>query len=685
MSAAEKAYKDGFYAQAEQLYAEQLAQHPDDPAASARLIETLLHENKLAQASEQVKTVMEAHPQSAEILTAQAEVQLREGQPWLAMKTLDAAAAFDGCYARVHLVRSQIFHIDSMYASERAELQKGYEIGVTDPDILMAWSRMMPAAQEIEGTEQALGTMKDVDPETRAKAQATAHRLRSLLHEDTQTCKVLPTDQAASLPLQASRADGQHIDSYRLEVMFPKGPARLTLDTATSGLFISKAIADANGFQRAMGAPMGTVQADVVRIGPLEFHDCMVGVSELPFPGKADGMIGTDLLASYLITIDPFHSKLNLDPLPPQPGILPGDRARSGELAVYEPVYHRRQYLLVPVTIQNKARRLFALDTGMRITAMDSQTAHAVSDTRVGFTSPLPTKSGTLAQVYRDSFDLQFAGLEQTMPSGSVLEYNPAAISQNSGFGVAGLLGFDVLGRMILHLDYRDGLVKLESTNGAAVASKASGSKAAPGAEETADCPRMESNEIPLNQTLQLRVTGTIDSAHLKPGKEIFAQVVHGVVYPDCTLDTNSMVYGHVTAVSSLRNPDAAELAIVFDRGDCERQPKKPLPLYVIGLIGPPDQKPDSLHGAMPTEVHGARSISETAALTNGYDDQLGGNGKAPRLRPGAVIGVRGMRLDPVGGPACSARFSQPARSIQLGTDSHLILELAAPAAGGSH
>ena len=41
-----------------------------------------------------------------------------------------------------------------------------------------------------------------------------------------------------------------------------------------------------------------------MRIGPLEFRDCMVGVSDTPIAGKADGFIGTDIFASYLVTLD---------------------------------------------------------------------------------------------------------------------------------------------------------------------------------------------------------------------------------------------------------------------------------------------------------------------------------------------------------------------------------------------
>jgi tetratricopeptide (TPR) repeat protein len=686
LSPGEKAYGDGYYQKAEELYAQALAQRPRDAVLAARLVAALLHEDKVAQAAEQVEAAIASNPNSAAVLTAKAEVQVRQGEPWLAKASLDAAAAADPCYARVHLVRSLIFHIDSMFASERAELQKAYEIDVTDPDILMTWSRVMPAAQEVEGTLQALGKLKDLDAQTREKAVNTVHSMMPLLREDSQTCKVLPTAASATLPLLTSRSDSKHVDGLRVEVKFPKGLANVIVDTAASGLYISKQLADLNGFSRAAGAPMDTVQAETIEIGPLEFHDCMVGVSEVPFPGKADGFIGTDVLASYLITIDPREQKLRLDPLPEQTGVLPGDRNVSGELAGYEPVYHRRQYLLVPVTLDNKVRKLFALDTGMRMTAMNSETAHAASNTKVNFTNRLQTKSGEAAQVYRDSFDFEFATLSRTEQSGSVLAFEPVGIDHNTNMDIGGMLGFDLLGQFTMHLDYRDGLVKFESPESIASRLGEKGSDRAADEKEEQKCPTLATKDIPMNQTLELKVTGTLDSAHLKPGKEIYAQVVHGLIYPGCTLDEKAVVYGHVTAVSSSRNPDSAELGLAFDHGDCEGKSKKPLPLHLIALLPPPDVGADSLHGAVPTEVAGGtRDISVTVSNTTAYDALLSEGGAPHTVHPGVIVGMPKMKLDPVGGPGCSARITSSTRSVQLGTGAELILALSMPAATGGH
>ncbi len=116
-----------------------------------------------------------------------------------------------------------------------------------------------------------------------------------LLSESSQTCKSSPQLDAATIPLQPSMQDGRHVDGYRLEVGLPKGKVLLGVDTAASGVYLSRAVAQANGFEYRLGDPADTMHADSLEIGPLTFRDCVVGVSDTPFPGKGAGTIGTDL------------------------------------------------------------------------------------------------------------------------------------------------------------------------------------------------------------------------------------------------------------------------------------------------------------------------------------------------------------------------------------------------------
>jgi hypothetical protein len=674
LTPAETAYAAGHYSKAEDLYDQAVAQHLDDIQLSAALVYTLLHEGDVAQAEAKVNHIMAMQPNSAYALTVQAEVQIRQGLPWAAIETLDKAAKANPCLARIHLLRSRVLRLQSMYASERAEIQEAYDIDPTDPDIRHSYLSVVHPAQEIDGIEKGLKSDAGLDADTRAKAQTSIDDMMSLVREDSQTCKVMPTEQSATLPLQRSYQDPKHVDGYRLEVQFSQSKARLQVDTAASGIYISRTLADQNGFEHDPNDPAGTVRVDHVTIGPLEFKNCLLGVSETPFPAKSDGFIGTDIFSSYLITLDHPKAELRLAPLPPTQGVLPGDRPEATELRDFTPVYHRHQFLLVPVMLNSKMQRLFVLDTGIRLSTMRPEVAHAISTTRVNFTNSVETVSGGKLQIYRDIFQFQYANLPLQHQAG-VLEFDPAAMDHNAGFQVAGMLGFDLLHSAVLHLDYRDGLVKLQmpdsETEGRDGVKNASARTGA--ATDEAQCQTGDIRDRPTNSVIETKVTGLLDSAHLKPGKQVYVKLVNKWVDPECTLERDALLYGHVVSAGPAQN--GAELSLIFDEGDCEGHAEKKIALRLISVIAPPDQYV-GLHSVMPSEVSGGgRDISVTAQGLGSFmeDINLNPSGSPHTIHPGFVAGIPNLKLEPAGGAACSDRLTATGHSLRLGVGAELL------------
>jgi tetratricopeptide (TPR) repeat protein len=221
---ADKAYNEEHYADAENLYVKALTQRPKDIALTASLVRTLLDEGKTSQASAQANSLFPENARSAIALTALAEVQLRQGLPWLAMKSLDAALALNPCYARSHLVRSRVLRIDSMYASERAEIQRAFEIDPADPDIQRAWKDIVSSANEIKSIDQSLSTMNGLDGKALQTAEASTRALMSRLSENSQTCQVLPAFGSATLPLclPSKKTRGSISTAISLKCSYPK-------------------------------------------------------------------------------------------------------------------------------------------------------------------------------------------------------------------------------------------------------------------------------------------------------------------------------------------------------------------------------------------------------------------------------------------------------------------------------
>ena len=192
-----------------------------------------------------------------------------------------------------------------------------------------------------------------------------------------------------------------------------------------------------------------------------------------------------------------------------------------------------------------------------------------------------------------------------------------------------------------------------------------------------AKCDTGEDQQIPITSTIEATVTSSLDSTHLKPGREITAHVVTEWQFPGCNLPAKSTLYGHITAASSSKNPDASEMAFVFDHGDCDGRSKKPISLNVIGVVAPSDQFV-GMHSALPSEVAGGgRDISNSVG--NGgvaQDENLNPGGPPRTVHPGIVIRIPKLQLEPHGGPECSARIISTKHNFRLESGSELILTM---------
>lgn len=193
--------------------------------------------------------------------------------------------------------------------------------------------------------------------------------------------------------------------------------------------------------------------------------------------------------------------------------------------------------------------------------------------------------------------------------------------------------------------------------------------------QQTSACAHLADTTIPTNSTVEARVTG-IDSAHLKPGKEIWFKVAHGVIYQGCTLDTDSVVYAHILSATGGKGATSSELSLSFDHADCSGHDKQPFKLRLIAVVGPPDQR-HNMHEDMPAEVAGGvRHIDNTLADTNGLDLELNPGGPPHTVRPGIVVGVKNLKLEPTAGLECSDKMTSTTSKIQLAPGSELILAM---------
>ncbi|HKT68644.1 MAG TPA: aspartyl protease family protein, partial [Terriglobales bacterium] len=239
--------------------------------------------------------------------------------------------------------------------------------------------------------------------------------------------------------------------------------------------------------------------ADHIRIGELEFEDCVVYVTDKGSVADQDGLIGADVFSAYLVDLDLPGMRLNLAPLPKRPEdtvaptslnsegeeparaeeketgseepgkkgdnpsptaarSLPRDRYVAPEMAQWTKVFRFGHMILVETRVNDSKPMLFGLDTGAFSNILSVRAGRQV--TKVGSDETLRVRGvdGYVKKVYSaDKAILRFGHLEQNNPN--IVTLDLSTLSRDMGTEVSGFLGFAMLRLLDVKLDYRDGLV----------------------------------------------------------------------------------------------------------------------------------------------------------------------------------------------------------------------------------
>jgi hypothetical protein len=188
------------------------------------------------------------------------------------------------------------------------------------------------------------------------------------------------------------------------------------------------------------------------------------------------------VFSSFLVTLDYPARKLSLSQLPARPGEaetaaklgeesddadgvaatrVAYDRYVSPEMKDYTPVYRRGHMLMLPVSLNHSRLKLFILDTGAWATSISPTVAREL--TKVHGDDDLHVKglSGEVKRSYvADKVTFTFARVSQQIEG--VAAFDTSSLGQDLGLEIAGFLGARTLEQTTIHIDYRDGLVKLD-------------------------------------------------------------------------------------------------------------------------------------------------------------------------------------------------------------------------------
>jgi predicted aspartyl protease len=466
-----------------------------------------------------VNAALAAQPNSAALLAAKGDVQFRRAEMPDAEASYLAAKELDPKEVHAYLGLVRLYRCYSMYRKAYDELQNAHDIAPHDIDVQKAWLSTLPRKERLAAIEAYLaGPHPDDEEETKWMTDRLEF-LKATVDKPSHHCKLVSQVEQTETNLETKMSsDGRLMRGIGLSTKLNDREVHLLLDTGAGGIVVGRKIAEKVGLTRISALHVGgigdkglqsgyTAVADHIRIGELEFQDCVIAVSDKSSVAEADGLIGADVFGAYLVEIDLPGMRLRLSPLPKRPEDvvaptslnsegeeqasaeqkeergtepastepaskekndqkssapkpprrLPRDRYVATEMAKWTKVFRFGHTMLVPTEVNDEKDLLFGLDTGAFANVLSLQVGEQVGNVKSRRGMRIHGMSGEVKKVYSTKATLRFGRLQQS--DLDIVTFDLSNISRSTGTEVSGFLGFSMLTFLDVKLDYRDGLV----------------------------------------------------------------------------------------------------------------------------------------------------------------------------------------------------------------------------------
>lgn len=498
IAAADELYLSGKFADAQAAYETLLKANPNLAPAEAGLVRSLLRQNKIDEANAAANKAMATSPSSAVVFSAMGDVQFRLGLFGEAQASYLKAQKLDSKEVRSYLGLADVYEVASYRRHAYDEVQQAYQIDPKNPEVMRARMGYLPRKARLELLESYMAGPHPDDSEETRHLQVYLAFLKATVDKPRHSCKLVNKVDETQVKLENMLHNSKMVEGVGLPVKLNDHVSHLMLDTGAGGILLNRHAAEKAGVVRIAEQPVGgigdkgersgyTAVADHIRIGDLEFQDCLVVVTERSF-GDQDGLIGANVFRRYLIDLDFYGLTMNLSPLPKRPDQaeteasldtegeeispedtsgaqgaekalrIPQDRYIASEMKDWTKIFRFGHMLLIPTLVNDSKSRLFLIDSGSVRNIISTRTAEEVTSISSNNRMHVSGLSGSVAKVYTaDSVTLQFAPFKQKNVQAITLDLSN--LSKHVGTEMSGIIGFTTLRLLKAKIDYRDGLV----------------------------------------------------------------------------------------------------------------------------------------------------------------------------------------------------------------------------------
>ncbi|MBI3665815.1 MAG: aspartyl protease family protein [Acidobacteria bacterium] len=475
-------FQKGEYEEAATIYREWVAAEPGSGAAHAGFARSLLFAGRPREATRALAAALQAAPNAAAVQVAVGDVAFYQAAFGQAEAAYTTAIQKDPKLTAAWLGLIRISQLASAHQSAERLLNQALENDPANRSLLSYKASLYPNdSRHLAALEKILASY---EPDSEQAKELQAHIEWDKTKGVEKRRILVSLYQPAQIPIEPIRdrppvrtlieqpsgrmtqlVRDSPIVAWGVRVRVnEKRPLMLILETGVSGITVNSKAAVGFDLVREsrqdhkLGGIGGGTQittrrelARMVEIGGVVFENFPIEVLE---EGglRADGLIGTDVFAQFLVTVDLGRLKLRLTPFPgmktaPDPDELV--QRRPSEAAAGFISFYRKDYLiLLPTIVNDKGPFLFVISTGSLPTVV---------------TPEVVAELGEVKNYYgRINATLEFAGLRQkkgAMPEIAVAG-DMARLSGPAGPRIGGKLGADTLFRLPFTIDYRNGLIK---------------------------------------------------------------------------------------------------------------------------------------------------------------------------------------------------------------------------------
>ncbi len=269
---------------------------------------------KLDEAQSAAKAAIAALPNSPPVLTMAADVQFRLASIPEVRALFVKAQNINANDPELYIGLSRVYKAESLYRRAYDNLKRAHEVAPDNGPVQCCTSIHCRSRTRSRSWRVYLAK-PNLNPQIARALQSTGLSEEECVGAGScmQDREQRAADRHQAEPV--SRA-GTKLGGVGLNVKINKQDVHLALDTGATGILLGRAASDKLGLQRLGYQPIVgvgdagmqggfTALAQRIRIGDLEFQDCVVKVTDAATPVTGqDGLIGSDVFSSYLIDID---------------------------------------------------------------------------------------------------------------------------------------------------------------------------------------------------------------------------------------------------------------------------------------------------------------------------------------------------------------------------------------------